>query len=215
MKKLVLEMKIKKELKRFQEFKSSFKFEMKELKETDDGSIFLNDVCLKDGKTGEWFSEPENIINIAYMFHGVLPKALSNLFRYKFYFKGFIFESAEAVFQCLKVKDKKLQRKLFDYSGIPSNKLSAFSDYNWKEKGYVYFQGKEIKRDSKEYDDFIDEMYVSLLQNPLYRNALKNSGDKILLHSIGVNDKTKTLFTRFEFERQVNALRAYVNEYYK
>ena len=215
MKRLLLEIKIKKELKRFQEFKRNFKFEMKELTETDDGSIFYDDICLKDGKTGEFFSEPENIINIGYMFHGVMPKTLSNLFRYKFYFKGFVFESAEAVFQCLKIKDKKVQKMVFDYSGMPSNKLKSFADIDWRKDGFVYFQGKAIKRDSKEYDDFIDEMYVSLLQNPLYRNALKNSGDKILIHSIGVNDKTQTLFSRFEFERQVNALRAYVNEYYK
>ena len=215
MKRLFYDLKIKKELKHFQEFKKNFQFEMKELKTTDEGSVFYDDICLKDGVSGEWIADTGNVLNIGYMFHGVMPKALSNLFRYKFYFKGFIFESAEAVFQALKIKDKKVQRLVFDYSGMPSNKLKAFADYDWREEGFVYFQGKKIKRDSDEYVDFIDEMYVCMLQNPLYRNALKNSGDKILIHSIGIDDKKETLFTRYEFELQVNALRAYVNEYYK
>lgn len=215
MRNLFRELKIKKELKRFQEFKRNFKFEMKELVETEDGSIFYDDICLKEASSGEWLTDTSNVLNIGYMFHGVMPKVLSNLFRYRFYFKGFYFESAEAVFQCLKIKNKKNQRMVFDYSGMPSNKLKAFADYDWKEDGFVYFQGKPIKRDSKDYDDFIDEMYVSLLQNPLYINALKNAEDKILIHSIGLSSKSETLFTRFEFEKQINALRAYVNEYYK
>lgn len=214
MKNLFFDFKIKKELKKFQEFKKNFKFEQIELTTTKDGSLFCGDQCLKDGKTGEYFSEPEGIINVAYQFHGVLPKALSNLFRYKFYFKGFWFESAEAVFQCLKIKDKKVQRMVFDYSGMPSNKVKAFADYDWREQGVVYFQGKPIVRNSKEYDDFIDEMYVCLMQNPLYRNALKSTGDKVLIHSIGLDEKDKTLYTRYEFEKQINVLRAYIKENY-
>lgn len=213
MKNLFLEHKIKKELKRFQEFKNKFEFEMKEIQEKQDGSIFCGDICLKSSD-GEWNNETKDIINVAYMFHGHYQKTLSNLFNYNFYFKGFKLASAEAVFQSLKISDKNVQKLVFGYSGPAANKISTAADYDWKENGIVYFQGKPMVRDSKDYDDFIDEMYVSMLQNPLFRNTLKNVGDKYIMHSIGGSDKAKTLYTRYEFELEFNCLKAYVQKYY-
>ncbi len=212
MRNIFLDLKIKKELKKFQEFKQNFKFELPEIETKKDGSVFVEGYCLKDGKTGEVFAEQENLIDIGFLYHGVFPKVLSNLFRYSFYFKGHKFESIEAVFQAMKIKNKSVQRKVFGYSGMVSNKVKAFADYDWKKDGIVYFQGRAMKRDSKEYDDFIDEMYVAVLQNPLYRQALKNTGNKILLHTMGLNNKNETLFTRYEFEKQINALRDFVNK---
>ena len=76
------------------------------------------------------------------------------------------------------------------------------------------YKSKAIKRDSKEFDDFIDEMYVSILQNPLYRNCLKKAGDKYILHALGGKTKLDTVFTRYEFEYELNALKAYVQQNY-
>ena len=61
-----------------------------------------------------------------------------------------------------------------------------------------------------EFDDFIDELYVSLIQNPLYRNALKKVGDKYILHALGEKTKMDTVFTREEFERELNCLKEFV-----
>ncbi len=69
----------------------------------------------------------------------------------------------------------------------------------------MYWQGKEIKRDSDEYDNLVDELYISAIQNPLYRNVLKNI-NKPIIHSIGEVDKKKTVFTRYEFEFMLNCL---------
>lgn len=69
----------------------------------------------------------------------------------------------------------------------------------------MYWQGKEIKRDSDEYDNIVDELYISAIQNPLYRNVLKNI-NKPIIHSIGEVDKKKTVFTRYEFEFMLNCL---------
>ena len=153
-------------------------------------------------------------MNVGYKFHGPLPKVLSNLFPYRFYFKGFWLESAECVFQGFKMKDKKAQRYLFTYKGLDSNNIKTASDYDWKSEMAVYFQGKKIVRDSKEYDDFIDELYVSLIQNPLYRNCLKKVGDKYILHALGQKTKMDTVFTREEFERELNCLKEYVRKKY-
>ena len=103
---------------------------------------------------------------------------------------------------------------MFGYHSLNSNNIKAASDYNWKESRIVYFQGKAIDRNSKNYEDFIDELYVSAIQNPLYRNVLKNVGDKYILHAIGVESKTDTVFSRFEFEYQLNLLKAYVQANY-
>lgn len=102
-----------------------------------------------------------------------------------------------------------MQNYIFKYSGLDSNNIKVASDFNWKEKGIIYWQGTAIMRDSQEYDDLIDELYISAIQNPLYRNVLKNC-EKEIIHSIGENEKAETVFTRYEFEYQINCLRAFV-----
>lgn len=214
MRNLIKEIKIKRELKKFKEFKKSFKFEMKEVEEKKDGSLFCDGVCIRDGKDGEWLGESETFVNVGYKFHGALPKALSNLFQYKFYFKGFILQSIESVFQGFKIKNKKSQRYLFDYYGLNSNNIKIAYDYNWRDEKKVYFQGKAIDRNSQEYEDFIDELYISAIQNPLYRNVLKNVGDKYILHALGEKSRDETVFSRAEFEYELNALKEFVQKNY-
>lgn len=210
MRNLIKDAKITKELREFQEFKKTYEFKMKEVEEKADGSLFCDGICIREGKDGEWVGETDTFVNVGYKFHGALPKTLSNLFPYKFYFKGFTLSSAEAVFQGFKIKDKRAQRYLFEYYGLDSNNIKVSADHDWKQNMTVYFQGKPIKRDSKEFDDFIDELYVSLIQNPLYRNCLKKVGDKYILHALGQKTKLDTVFTREEFERELNTLKAYV-----
>lgn len=212
MKCLIKEIKIKKELKKFQEFKKSFKFEMIELHETDDGSVFCGELCLKEGKDGAWLGETDNFVNVGYAIKGTAPKILSNLFPYKFYFKGHEFASAEAVFQSFKFKNKKAQKLVFDYSGLNANRVKGCSDYDWRQSGVVHFLGSAIKRDSKDYEDFIDEMYVAMLFNPLFVGALKNVNNKYIMHAMGCLDANETTFTRFEFEKQLNCLKEYVQK---
>ena len=117
--------------------------------------------------------------------------------------------SIETFFQGIKIKDKDTQDYIFIYSGLDSNNIKVASDFNWKESGIIYWQGKAIKRDSEEYIDLIDELYISAIQNPLYRNVLKNV-NKPIIHSIGEVDKKETVFTRYEFEFMLNCLVAFL-----
>ena len=112
-------------------------------------------------------------------------------------------------FQGIKIKDKDTQNYIFKYSGLDSNNIKVASDFNWKETGIVYWQGKAIKRDSEEYDGLVDELYISAIQNPLYRNVLKNV-NKSIIHSIGETNKEETVFTRYEFEYMLNCLVAFL-----
>ena len=214
MKNLLKEHKIKRELKRFKDFKKSYNFEFKEIIEKKDGSLYVDNVCIRDGIDGEWIGETETFINVGYKIHGAMPKVLSNLFQYEFYFKGFTLQSIESAFQGFKIKDKKTQAYLFKYHGLNSNNVKMAYDYNWRINKKVYFQGKAIDRNSKEYEDFIDELYISAIQNPLYRNVLKNVGDKYILHAMGEKSRDETVFSRYEFEYQLNTLKEFVQKNY-
>lgn len=194
--------KIKKELKEFKEFKKNFKFIQKEI--VQEGDIFCCDgEIVKQGD--ETFGDSDKWINVGYKLKGAYPKVLSNLFHYEFVFRGKKLNSIEGFFQGIKFKDKTMQDFVLRYTGLDSNNIKVASDYDWKESGVIYWQGKPIKRDSEEYDDLIDELYISAIQNPLYRNVLKNC-DKDVIHSIGSIEKKETVFTRYEFEYQINCL---------
>ena len=214
MRNLFKELKIKREVKRFKDFKREFKFEMKDVEEKKDGSLFYDGVCIREGKDGDWIGETDTFVNVGYKIHGMMPKVLSNLFQYEFYFRGFKLQSIESVFQGFKIKNKKTQTFMFSYFGLNSNNIKAAYDYNWRVEKKVYFQGKAIDRNSKKYEDFIDELYISAIQNPLYRNALKNVGSKYILHAMGETSRDETVFSRFEFEYELNALKAYVQANY-
>ena len=109
------------------------------------------------------------------------------------------------------MQQKKMQKKIFKYSGKEALVLGETTDYDWKESGYIYFMGKKILRDSKEYDDIIDELYISAIQNEFYRGALKNCKLPIV-HIIGESNKEDTTFTRYEFEYMLNSLRSFLNK---
>lgn len=198
----------KDELKAFKEFKKGYKFEQLEIVEKNN-TYLCDGIIIKDangvvGESDKW-------VNVGYSLRGMYPKLLSNLFPYKFKFKGCTLNSIECFFQGIKFKDKKLQKQLFKYSGKEALVLQEATSYNWKETGIVYWRGKEIKRDSKEYDDIIDELYISAIQNEFYRNAIKNCKLPIV-HMIGETSKNETVFTRYEFEYMLNCLHAFLNK---
>lgn len=208
--KFSLRLKIKKELKEFKKFKENSDFKLAELDKKDDGSVFYGNICLRHGEDGEWIGEGENFVNVGYKIHGAMPKALSNLFPYTFYFKGHKLSSIEVAFQSFKFKNAKEQKCLFGYFGLNSNNIKAGSSYDWKQTGKVYFLGKEYDRFGKDYENLIDELYISAIQNPIYRNVLKNVKEKYILHAMGELDNTKTSFTRQEFEKELNILKDFV-----
>ena len=200
---------MKKELREFKEFKKNFKFKQLELIEKDD-CVYCKDYLVKDSE-GNTINETDEFINVGYKLKGPLSKALSNLFPYSFVFKGKRVESIEAVFQGIKFPNKKEQNYVLAYKGLDANNVKITSNYDWKESGNLYWQGKAINRFSNEYKDFVEELYVSAIQNPLYRNLLKNT-KKYIMHSIGVTDEKLTVFTRYEFEEMLNCLVAFLNK---
>ena len=104
-----------------------------------------------------------------------------------------------------------MQNYLLEYSGLDSNRIKVATSYDWKETGILYWQGEEINRFSTEYDDIVDELYICAIQNPLYKGVLTNC-KKDIIHSIGGTKKEETVFTRYEFEKQLNCLKDFLNK---
>lgn len=195
------------ELRKFKEFKAKYEYKMEEV-EIIDGKEYYDGLPLVD-EDGRDIGECEKWINVGYRHKGPHAKALSNLFPYDFEFKGIKMHSIETFFQGVKFKDKELQDWVFSYSGLDSNYIQACSEYKWKETGILYWQGIPIDRMSTDYDNLIDELYISAIQNPLYRNILKNCKKRII-HTMGEAEKIETTFTRYEFEKQLNCLKDFV-----
>jgi len=198
---------ISKELQEFKEFKKNYKFEQKEIEEID-GIKYCDGISLID-EDGDELGDCEKWINVGYKLKGPHAKVLSNLFPYKFEFRGKQLSSIESFFQGAKFKDVEMQNYVLEYSGLDSNRIKVASDYNWRITGELYWQGKPVNRFSEEYDDLLDELYISAIQNPLYRNVLKKC-DRYILHAMGETEKTETVFTRYEFEKQLNCLKDFL-----
>lgn len=204
-----LQNKISRELVEFKKFKQNYHFEFAGLTETD-GVLYCKGKPLTDAESkiipecGEW-------INIGYKIKLSASKVLSNLFPYRFWFKGHELYSIEAFFQGLKFPNPDIQRLIFTYSGTDAYHVRQASEYDWRQTGILYWQGMPVNRHAPEYDALVDELYISAFQNPLYRQALKNV-NKYILHSIGNSDEHETVFTRKEFETQINALSAFAKQ---
>ncbi len=129
---------------------------------------------------------------------GYPAAALSNFAPHGFTLRGIHCASPEGCLQGLKYENPEMQKAIFLLVGIDAK--SRGSKKNWKRDQTLYFQGQPIKRDSKEYQDLLDELYDSLFkQNDAARRALLASGDANLTHSIGKQSESETVLTRSEF----------------
>lgn len=198
--------KIKKELNEFKKFKENYEFEQKDIKVIE-GNKYCDGELLQ-AKDEPLLGESEKWINIGYKL-GSYSKLLSNLFPYEFTFRGVKLASIENFFQGIKFKDKKIQKYVCKYYGTEAVHIKNATSYNWKETYKVYWKGKEYDRLGKEYYELVDEMYISAIQNPLYRQVILNTS-KPLIHSIGETNKEDTTFTRYEFEFEINCLKDFL-----
>ena len=196
---------VKKELEEFLEFKKHYNFSQKKLEERD-GSIYCDGYLVSN--ENEKIGESDTWINALYKING-LSSNLSNLYPYEFTFRGKKLSSIESFFQGIKFKDRDIQNYVFAYSGKDAVNIRNVNDYDWTVSKTLYFDGKELDRMSSCYDDIIDELYISAIQNPLYRMALLKC-DRDIIHSIGKESKEETTFTRYEFEKEINCLKDFV-----
>lgn len=195
--------------KEFGRFRENYQLNYKKIIKKGDG-LYFNDVCIEDNEGNKVF-ETENFINTSYGSRTSIARVLSNLYPHKFKFRGKIVASIEGVLQGIKYKDKKMQNAVLKYAGLDAYHTRGCNveDF-WGKEGLLYWQGKEIKRDSKEYQKFLDELYYCAAACPLYKKVLLSTGDKYLLHHIGNENIHETVLTRFEYELRMNSLREFL-----
>lgn len=200
---------IEKELEEFKKFKTTYNYTLKEVQEINGKEYYEGEPLIDE--EGNEVGDCEKWINVGYKRKGPYAKVLSNLFPYEFEFKGKKMSSIESFFQGIKFRDVEMQNLVFSYHSLNSNYVKVCSEYDWKKTGILYWQGEEIDRYSKKYDDLVDELYISAIQNPLYRNILKTC-QKEIIHTMGAKEKTETVFTRYEFEKQLNCLKDFLKK---
>ena len=164
-------------------------------------------ISLKLNEDNEPIRVTDDYIDIGYSSKQSPSRVLSNLYPYKFSYFGNEVSSIEAAIQSLKYSDENIREVCYEYSGLDSVHLRGMIQYDWQKNGILYTPTKPVNRFGEEYQDFLDELYFSVFQNPLYRNNLKYSGDKMLDHTIGENDIKYTTLSRTEYISRLYALR--------
>ena len=71
----------------------------------------------------------------------------------------------------------------------------------------MYWQNKEYKRDSDDYQLLLNRAYNALNKNSSFRKALLSTQNAKLTHNIGKNKKNETVLTRNEFCSRLTFLR--------
>jgi len=126
----------------------------------------------------------------------------------EFKFRGKKVGSIESVLQGIKYKDKRTQNLVLQYKTSDAYHTRGCNQIDdWTKKQTLYWQEKPINRQHQEYQNFLDELYFSVLKNPLYLRGLLASKGRYLLHHIGVTDSHFTVLTRYEYESRINTLR--------
>lgn len=130
--------------------------------------------------------------------NGLYPSGvLSNLCSNGFRFDGMVCGSMEGFLQSLKRQDLNKQRQICSMKGGNARKMSVTS---WQTDQIVWWKGKAIDRQGKEFQDLLHRAYQAMFeQNGRFRAALMQTRGMVLTHSSGENNSYKTILTPTEF----------------
>lgn len=131
--------------------------------------------------------------------------ALSNFAPHKFIIDNIECASMEGFLQSLKFSSPEMQREVCKLVG----KAAKFKGKKkkWYRTQMLYWQGKEIPRDSDEYQELLDRAYTALSQNESFKKALLATGNATLTHSMGKRKTNETVLTVQEFTSRLYKLR--------
>lgn len=140
--------------------------------------------------------------------HGYPSSALSNFASHKFTFDGVECASMEGFLQSLKFNKPHIQVEVCKLSGVGAKHRGRDRNSAWKNAQCLWWKGVEFPRDSEEYQDLLDQAYLSLAkQNGEFRKALMSTGDQKLTHTIGRNNEMETILTQKEFCTRLEVIR--------
>lgn len=132
--------------------------------------------------------------------------ALSNFAGHRFEIDGITCYSMEGFLQSLKFKSPEMQAEVCKLIGRAAKYKGK--PKKWWTTQTLWWRGVEIDRHSEEYQYLLDRAYQAMYeQSESFRKALKASGNAILTHSWGKNDKSRTILTNSEFLGRLTRLR--------
>lgn len=141
---------------------------------------------------------------------GYPSAALSNFAPHTFIIDGIECASMEGFLQSLKFSNPEMQKQVCTLVG----KAAKFKGKKkkWYRTQTLYWQGKEYKRDSEEYQLLLDRAYNELAKNEGFKKALLATGNSTLTHSIGKKKKNETVLTIQEFVSRLTTIRSRLQE---
>lgn len=130
---------------------------------------------------------------------------LSNFYNHKFVVDDVICHSMEGFLQSLKCNNIEKQKEICKLYG----KKAKFKGkkYKWFETQKLYWLGVEYNRCSTDYQNLLNRAFNALYLNENFKNALLNSLNMELNHSIGKDDISLTVLTKKEFLFRLMKLR--------
>ena len=85
--------------------------------------------------------------------------------------------------------------------------------HDWQARGLLWWQGEALDRFGPAYQALLDRAYGALAaQNVAYRAALRASGSRPLIHTVGKTDPRETVLTIGELCDRLTRLRAELTE---
>lgn len=136
--------------------------------------------------------------------------ALSNFAPHPFVFEGVECNSFEGFLQSLKFSNVDMQKEVCKLVGKAAKMKGK--QKKWWMTQTLYWNGKEYKRDSKEYQELLNRAFDALSKNDSFRKALLASGDSVLTHEIGKSKESETVLTKREFISRLNKIRDKLNK---
>lgn len=136
---------------------------------------------------------------------GFPSATLSNFSPHPFIFDGVECNSMEGLLQSFKFANPEMQKEVCKLVG----KQAKFKGKKkkWFRTQTLYWQGKEFKRDSEEYQELLDRAFDALATNEGFKKALLATGNSTLTHSIGKTKQSETVLTRTEFCSRLTTIR--------
>lgn len=111
----------------------------------------------------------------------------------------------EGLLQSFKFSNPEMQKEVCKLVG----KQAKFKGKKkkWYKTQTLYWQGREFRRDSDEYQELLDRAFDALSTNDGFKRALLATGNSTLTHSIGKTKQSETVLTRTEFCSRLTAIR--------
>jgi hypothetical protein len=117
----------------------------------------------------------------------------------------------EGFLQSLKRKNPEMQKAVCKMTGYAAKKHG--SKINWQRTQTLWWQGEEIKRESQEYQDILDDAFSSLfVYNEKAKACLLSTGNAVLTHTMGRSNPKETVLTEREFCGRLMRLKAAMHD---